>query len=533
MNYPQVPGSGQPNAVPRSGPQIAEALRNAYHKILFPLEQQFRANIVRARANQQQQQQSGAMGMGNAGPGAANMSLEGGQPYQLAQMQRMAQLHQQNAAAQYQQRGLSPQGPGQQSQQQTSPQVTPPMASAVEQRQYAAPQTPRPPQQHQQHQQAGQPQTRPAPAHPSPQQGSARFTHVPLPSMGHMLTAASMNKQQLMTQMNFTEERAEYFLQFERPLIFERIRALQNQGQRQAQNQPPQGQPPQNQPPQNGAAPALTNGAGGMGAEAIPGTTQYLAQLQQQQHHQQQQQSQGPAFRTPQPPAAQPNQQAPGAAQNPSHFSVSPSQPQQQPQPSIQQPNPYMGMGRSLPTSIALQGTTPTLQNISLQNLTLADPKFIEFKRRWGGVAPQIRTLRERLQLNNSEFACTARTFSRYTDKLLQINQSQRCRFQTRIRSSSIKGLLQHSMLLLSSTSRLNVTSLLTRGYWVKSSAFFTRYVHGFALNMHTNILVADLHVPTATSTYRDVFTHQALFDVAKRSRRNVPIPGGTRSARP
>ena len=36
--------------------------------------------------------------------------------------------------------------------------------------------------------------------------------------------------------------------------------------------------------------------------------------------------------------------------------------------PSIQQPNPYMGMGRSLPTSIALQGAMPSLQNISLQN---------------------------------------------------------------------------------------------------------------------------------------------------------------------
>jgi len=42
-----------------------------------------------------------------------------------------------------------------------------------------------------------------------------------------------------------------------------------------------------------------------------------------------------------------------------------------------------MGMGRSLPTSTTLQGVTPSLRNISLQNLTLADPKLIEFKRRW------------------------------------------------------------------------------------------------------------------------------------------------------
>jgi len=44
-------------------------------------------------------------------------------------------------------------------------------------------------------------------------------------------------------------------------------------------------------------------------------------------------------------------------------FLVPPSQPQQQPQPSIQQPKLYMGM--CLTTSIALQGATPSLQNIS------------------------------------------------------------------------------------------------------------------------------------------------------------------------
>jgi len=80
MNYPQVPGSGEPNAIPRSGPQIAEALRNAYHKILFPLEQQFRANIVRARTYRQQQQQGAAMGMGNPGPSVVNIHLTVGSP---------------------------------------------------------------------------------------------------------------------------------------------------------------------------------------------------------------------------------------------------------------------------------------------------------------------------------------------------------------------------------------------------------------------------------------------------------------------
>jgi hypothetical protein len=48
--------------------------------------------------------------------------------------------------------------------------------------------------------------------------------------MDYMLAAVALNKQQLMAQMNLTEERADYFLQFERPVIFERIRALQPQG---------------------------------------------------------------------------------------------------------------------------------------------------------------------------------------------------------------------------------------------------------------------------------------------------------------
>jgi hypothetical protein len=75
MNLSLLPGSGEPNAPRRCWPQTAEALKIAYHKILFPLEQQFRAHIVRARANQQQQQQ-GAMAMGNAGPIMADMPLE-------------------------------------------------------------------------------------------------------------------------------------------------------------------------------------------------------------------------------------------------------------------------------------------------------------------------------------------------------------------------------------------------------------------------------------------------------------------------
>ena len=378
--------------LPRSGPKIAEALKNAYHKILFPLEQQFRI----ARLRHQQQHPA----VGSSGSGVPNMTLETSQHYQLAQMQRMAQLQQQNTQYQ-QQRGLTQPTPGPQPQ--TSPQVPPSMAPTMEQRHYAAQQqAQRQPQQQQQPQQAGQPQVHTAPAQPT-QPSSQRFPHVVFPSMDHMLTAVALNKQQLMVQMNFTEERADYFLQFERPLIFERIRALQPQGRRQPQNQPPQNQPPQNQPPQNGAAPSLTNGTGETGAEAVPGTTQYLAQLQQQQ---QQPQSQGPAFRTPQPSPAQPGQQAPAASQTLAQFAAPPSQPQHQQQaqqPSTQPQNPYIGMGRSLPTSIPpSQGATPRLQNISLQNLTLADPKFNEFKRRWANVAPQIRQLREHLQLNNS-----------------------------------------------------------------------------------------------------------------------------------
>jgi hypothetical protein len=400
LGYPQPPPPGEPASHPRSGPQIAEALRNAYHKILFPLEQQFRANIARVRASQQQQ--GGPMVMGAAAPGMGNMTLEARQSYPLAEIQRMAQMHQQqNAAAQYQPQRQ--QAPGQQPQQQTSPQVPPPMVPTTEQRHYAAQQAQRQSQQQQPPQQAGQPQPRPAQGHPPQHPGPQRFTHINFPSMGHMLAAVAMNKQQLMTQMNFTEERAEYFMHSERPLIVERIRAVQLQGQRQPQNQPPQAQPPQNQP-QSGAAPTLTNGTGEIGGEAVHGTTQYLAQPQPQQH-QQPSQTQAPVFRTPQPSAAQPNQQAPGTAQASTQFAP-PSQPQQQQQqPSIQQQIAYSGMGRSLPTSMPPQGAPPSLQNISLQNLTLADPKFNEFKRRWAAVAPQIKQLRDHLQLNNSEYA--------------------------------------------------------------------------------------------------------------------------------
>lgn len=42
---------------PRSGPQISDALRNAYHKILYPVEQQFRQSLARLRGQQQQLQQ--------------------------------------------------------------------------------------------------------------------------------------------------------------------------------------------------------------------------------------------------------------------------------------------------------------------------------------------------------------------------------------------------------------------------------------------------------------------------------------------
>jgi len=64
MNYSQLPGSGEPNAPPRCWPLTADALKKAYHKILFPVEQQFRAN------------QQVAMAMGNVGPSMADMSLE-------------------------------------------------------------------------------------------------------------------------------------------------------------------------------------------------------------------------------------------------------------------------------------------------------------------------------------------------------------------------------------------------------------------------------------------------------------------------
>ncbi len=66
--------------------------------ILFPLEQRFR--IARLRHQQQHPV------VGSSGSGVPNMTLETSQHYQLAQMQRTAQLQQQNAQHQ-QQRGLT------------------------------------------------------------------------------------------------------------------------------------------------------------------------------------------------------------------------------------------------------------------------------------------------------------------------------------------------------------------------------------------------------------------------------------------
>ena len=98
--------------LPLSGPKIAEALKNAYHKILFPLEQQFRIACL------WHQQQHPAMG--SSGSGVPNMTLKTSP--QLAQMQQMAQLQQQNAQYQ-QQHGLTWQTPGPQPQ--SSPLVPP------------------------------------------------------------------------------------------------------------------------------------------------------------------------------------------------------------------------------------------------------------------------------------------------------------------------------------------------------------------------------------------------------------------------
>jgi hypothetical protein len=85
----------------------------------------------------------------------------------------------------------------------------------MEQHHYATQQqAQRQPQQQHQPQQAGQPQVHTAPAQPT-QPSSQRPPHVVFPSMDHMLAAVASNKRQLVAQMNFTEERVDYFLQFE------------------------------------------------------------------------------------------------------------------------------------------------------------------------------------------------------------------------------------------------------------------------------------------------------------------------------
>lgn len=54
LGYDQMPvADGVPT---RSGPQISGALRNAYHKILYPLEQEFRQDVAQLHGLSQQQQ---------------------------------------------------------------------------------------------------------------------------------------------------------------------------------------------------------------------------------------------------------------------------------------------------------------------------------------------------------------------------------------------------------------------------------------------------------------------------------------------
>lgn len=232
-------------------------------------------------------------------------------------------------------------------------------------------------------------QVSPHPAQPQAsqqQQSWPRFEHVTFPSMAHMLSAVSMKKEQLMTQMAFSEERARYFLEHERPLLIEEIRSMAPQGTRQALTQA-------HTTPSNGNPPS---GDVASGRKAERGTASEKTR------------NPAPPSRTPQPTAAQPsNLPGPGLGQ----FSAPPSQqPQLAPPPppssSIQPQIASDNMGRNLPT---FNSQPPNPQaggpNFSLQTVVTNDPRHSEFKRRFSQISPQIRQLRDQFSQRVSFFS--------------------------------------------------------------------------------------------------------------------------------
>jgi hypothetical protein len=73
-------------------------------------------------------------------------------------------------------------------------------------------------------------------------------------------------------------------------------------------------------------------------------------------------------------------------------------------------------------------------------------------------------------------------------------------------------------MLLLSWTNLLNIMLLWTREWFMKSNTFFIWCVHKVSPIAYANAPFADQHFPAAKRIYRDISTHQALFDGVERS---------------